>query len=229
LTERETLAALLARAFDDDPTMTWVFPVATLRARDLRRLFAANLAHASRHGWVDRASAGDGAAADDRATGVGSGDAAGVALWLGPGAFPMRAWQALLSGHAALPLTLSLTSLRRMRRLTAYAQMQHLRTVAGPHWYLHGIGVEPDRQREGIGTTLLRLGLERADRDHLPCYLETARESTLPFYARFGFRVAIPGRLPPDGPPVFSLLRPAAVKRPAEVKRPVISTAATRD
>jgi ribosomal protein S18 acetylase RimI-like enzyme len=203
LTEREALAALLARAFDDDPTMTWVFPVATLRARDLRRLFAANLTHAARHGWVDRAAAGDDGAGDR------AGDTASVALWLGPGAFPMRAWQALLSGHAVLPLTLSLTSLRRMRRLTAYAQMQHLRTVAGPHWYLHGIAVEPERQRRGLGTALLRIGVERADRDRLPCYLETAREATLPFYERLGFRVAIPGRVAAEGPPLWSLLRPA--------------------
>jgi len=224
LTEREALAGLLARAFDDDPTMGWVFPVAAQRERDLRRLFAANLTHAAHHGWIDRAPAGGADAPGDRV-----GDAAGVALWLGPGAYPMSAWQALLSGHALLSLRIGILSLRRMRRLNAYAQMQHLRTIAGPHWYLHGIGVEPDRQRRGLGTTLLRIGVERADRDHLPCYLETARESTLPFYARFGFRVAIPGRLPPDGPPVFSLLRAAAVKRPAEANRPTTSAAPARD
>ena len=223
MTEREALAALLARAFDDDPTMGWVFPVAARRERDLRRLFAANLTHAARHGWVDRSPTGAGAA------GGSTVNAAGVALWLGPGAFPMRAWQALLAGHALLSLRIGILSLRRMRRLNAYAQMQHLRTVAGPHWYLHGIGVEPDQQRRGLGTALLEIGVARADRDRLPCYLETSRESTLPFYARFGFRVTIPGRLPPDGPPVFSLLRPAAVKRPAELKRPTTSAAPARD
>ncbi|HKQ96680.1 MAG TPA: GNAT family N-acetyltransferase, partial [Candidatus Polarisedimenticolia bacterium] len=168
--------------------------------------FAANLRHAARHGRVDRVPDG--------------GPPAGVALWLGPGAFPMSLWQVLLSGHSVLPFRVGLTSLRRLRRLNAYAHMQHARAAGGPHWYLHGIGVDPDSQRRGIGTALLRAGLERADRDHLPCYLETARETALPFYARFGFRVAIPGRLPPDGPPVFSLLRPAAVKRPAEARRP---------
>ncbi len=207
----DPLAALLARAFDDDPMMGWVFPDPARRPADLRLLFAANLRHAARHGRVDRHPDG--------------GATTGVALWLGPEAFPMSVAQVLLSGHALLPFRISLTSLRRLRRLNAYAHMQHARAAGGAHWYLHGIGVDPERQREGIGMALLRLGLERADRDHLPCYLETARESRLPFYARLGFRVAIPGRLPPDGPPVFSLLRPAAVKRPAEVKRPATSTA----
>lgn len=212
----DPLAALLARAFEDDPMMAWVFHDPARRGRDLRRLFAANLRHARRHGRVDALPAPAG--------GAGSpGDAAGAALWLGPGAYPMRAWQTLGSGHAFVPFTLGLTSLRRLRRLNAYAHMQHARAAGGPHWYLHGIGVEPEWQRQGVGSALLRLGLERADRDHLPCYLETARESTLPFYARFGFRVAIPGRLPADGPPVFSLVRPAAVKRPA------MAAAARRD
>jgi len=200
------LAALLARAFDDDPMMAWVFPDPVRRARDLRRLFAANLRHADRTGRLDAESV--------------DGGSVGVALWLGPGAFPMPAWRTLLTGHALLPFGFTLTSLARLRRLNAYALMQHRRTIAGPHWFLHGVGVEPDRQRQGIGTALLRAGLERADRDRLPCYLETARESALPFYSRFGFRVAIPGRLPGDGPPVFSLLRPAAVKRPAASAAP---------
>lgn len=207
-------AVLLARAFDDDPTMNWVFPEPARRQADLRLLFAANLRHAARHGRVDRIPDG--------------GPTAGVALWLGPGAFPMRPGQLLLSGHAALPFRIGLTSLRRLRRLNAYAHMQHARAAGGPHWYLHGIGVDPEQQRQGVGSALLRLGLERADRDHLPCYLETARESTLPFYTRFGFRVAIPGRLPPDGPPVFSLLRPAAVRRPTEVKRGAAPSVAAR-
>lgn len=211
MAEPDRSAALLARAFDDDPGMNWVFPDAARRPADLRLLFAANLRHAAGHGRVDRHPDG--------------GTTAGVALWLGPDAFPMSVGQALLSGHALLPFRIGLTSLRRLRRLNAYAHMQHARAAGGPHWYLHGIGVDPERQRQGIGTALLRLGLERADRDHLPCYLETARESTLPFYARFGFRVAIPGRLPSDGPPVFSLLRPAAIRRPAEVKRPAQSSA----
>lgn len=190
--DARAVAALLSRAFHDDPMMAWVVPDAARRPAFLRALFAANLRAARRAGRVDR-HAGD----------------AGAAIWLAPGRFPMTRWRMLLSGHLLLPLRLDLTGWRRLARVNRYALMLHHRTAPGPHWYLHGLGVEPARQRQGVGDALIAIGTERADRDRLPCYLETAVESTLPLYERHAFRVEIRGRVPPDGPPVWAMLRPA--------------------
>jgi len=137
--------------------MTWVAPDAALRPAFLRALFAANLRSARRYGRVDRDPGG-----------------AGAAIWLAPGQFPMLRRRMLLTGHLLLPLRLSLTGWRHLARLTSYALMLHHRTAPGPHWYLNGIGVEPSRRCQGIGETLLAAGAARADRDRLPCYLETA-------------------------------------------------------
>jgi len=185
------LAALLARAFQDDPLMTWVAPDAARRPAFLRALFAANLRSARRYGRIDRDPGG-----------------AGAAIWLAPGQFPMLRRRMLLTGHFLLPLRLSLTGWRHLARLTSYALMLHHRTAPGPHWYLNGIGVEPTRRRQGIGEALLAAGTGRADRDRLPCYLETAVESTVPLYERHGFRVEIRARVPPAGPPIWAMLRP---------------------
>jgi GNAT superfamily N-acetyltransferase len=186
------LAALLARAFHDDPMMTWVVPDAARRPAFLRALFAANLRSARRSGRVDRDSG-----------------AAGAAIWLAPGCFPLTRWQMLGSGHLLLPPRLDLTGWRRMARVNRYALMLHHRTAPGPHWYLHGLGVEPSRQRQGVGDALVAVGTERADRERLPCYLETAVEWTLPLYERHAFRVEIRGRVPHGGPPIWAMLRPA--------------------
>jgi ribosomal protein S18 acetylase RimI-like enzyme len=186
------VAALLARAFDDDPMMGWVVPRPAARPRALGAFFAANVRYAALYGRVDRAPEGHGAA-----------------IWLAPGDYRMTAWRMLRSGHALLPLRMGATAWRRLQRLNAYALMQHARTVAGPHWYLYGVGVAPERRGRGIATALLRPALDQADRDRLPCYLETAGPLTVPLYERLGFRVAIAGRLPPDGPPFWSMLRPA--------------------
>jgi GNAT superfamily N-acetyltransferase len=198
------LAALLARAFHDDPMMTWVVPDAARRPAFLRALFAANLRSARRSGRVDLHPLGaDGTGAASPA------GAAGAAFWLAPGRFPLSRWRMLGSGHLLLPLRLDLTGWRRLARVNRYALMLHHRTAPGPHWYLHGLGVEPSRQRQGIGDRLIAIGTERADRDRLPCYLETAVESTLPLYERHAFRVEIRGRVPPEGPPIWAMLRPA--------------------
>jgi ribosomal protein S18 acetylase RimI-like enzyme len=188
---------ILASAFVDDPMIGWVFPDAARRPAALDTFFAANVRYAALYGRVDLAPGGDGAA-----------------IWLAPGDYRMTAWRMLRSGHALLPLRLGPSGWRRLQRLNAYALMQHARTVTGPHWYLYGVGVLPAGRGRGIGTALLRLGLDRADRDRLPCYLETASEQTLPLYTRLGFRVAIPGRFPADGPPYWAMLRPARVSRP---------------
>jgi len=185
-------AALMARAFGDDPMMGWVVPHAPARPRALGAFFAANVRYADLYGRVDLAP-----------------DDGGAAIWLAPGDYRMTPWRMLRSGHALLPLRMGAPSWRRLRRLNAYALMQHARTVAGPHWYLYGVGIASDRRRRGLATALLRPALDQADRDRLPCYLETANPLTLPLYERLGFRVAIPGRLPSDGPPLWSMLRPA--------------------
>jgi ribosomal protein S18 acetylase RimI-like enzyme len=185
-------AALLTRAFDDDPLMAWVMPDAARRGHDLRRFFAASLRDAARFGRVDR-----------------SPDGSGAAVWLAPRRFPITPLRLLRSGHALLPIRVGLATYRRLVRLNEYALMLHHRSVASPHWYLLAIGVDPAQRGRGVGETLLRAGLEIADGARLPAYLETSNPANLPLYERLGFRVAIQGRVPDDGPPIRAMLRPA--------------------
>ncbi|RMY61091.1 hypothetical protein D0863_11396 [Hortaea werneckii] len=53
-------------------------------------------------------------------------------------------------------------------------------------WYLAACGVDPDYQRQGIAGALLREGLEQADAQGLPAYLESTPEGAL-LYPRLGF------------------------------------------
>jgi ribosomal protein S18 acetylase RimI-like enzyme len=58
-----------------------------------------------------------------------------------------------------------------------------------PHWYLAAIGVNPERQGEGLGSALVQSGIRRADRDNTPVYLETETEGNVGFYQHLGFEV----------------------------------------
>lgn len=62
------------------------------------------------------------------------------------------------------------------------------------HWQccspteLSWIAVSPDHSRQGVGTMLLRWGLDACDKQHAPAYLESTVEAAEAFYAKVGFR-----------------------------------------
>ena len=57
------------------------------------------------------------------------------------------------------------------------------------HWYLGILGVDPRHQGEGLGARLIDHTLDRLDREGLPAYLETDKESNLAWYARRRFEL----------------------------------------
>lgn len=61
--------------------------------------------------------------------------------------------------------------------------------MPNPHWYLEAIGVDPEREGRGFGSALVRAGMQRADRDQTPVYLETETERNVRFYKHLGFEV----------------------------------------
>jgi predicted N-acetyltransferase YhbS len=78
-----------------------------------------------------------------------------------------------------------------------------------PHWYLSVLSVSPESQRSGYGGALLQPGLDAADREQLGCWLETQRESNIPFYGQFGFDLVKRVEVEPDAP-LWLMWRPPA-------------------
>ena len=83
----------------------------------------------------------------------------------------------------------------------------HHRHAHEPHWYLAAIGVEPEYQGQGIGGALMRPILQRADNEHLACYLETHRESNVRLYQRHGFAVSELAEVPGHPIPIWAMHR----------------------
>jgi GNAT superfamily N-acetyltransferase len=65
--------------------------------------------------------------------------------------------------------------------------------VPAPHWYLDVIAVEPTRQSRGIGSRLLQAAAARADADGVPIVLLTYQPKSLPLYQRHGYAVVCEG------------------------------------
>lgn len=96
------------------------------------------------------------------------------------------------------------------RVLLDTAQCEAVRPTV-PHWYLYMIAVSPLARGRGVGSALLRHGLERVDADGLPTHLESTTPASRRLYERHGFRqVAELGAAPL--PLYWAMTRPAALR-----------------
>ncbi|HEX4693979.1 GNAT family N-acetyltransferase [Sphingomonas sp.] len=184
--DRSAVAAMLARAFADDPAMSYIFPDPRDRAKRLPRLFALLF--------------------DEDAPGMRlvTGEARAATLWQRPGT-PAVGTLTLL--RRAVPLVAALgTALPRALRV---ADALDAHAPSGRYWYLHIAGVDPAHQGRGLGGASIREGLARAANDGLPAYLETATERNVGLYQSLGFVVTSEWSVPKGGPKFWSMLRAA--------------------
>ena len=182
---------VLARAFVDDPLWAWIVPDADMRRRRLPWLFERALA--------------DLRVATIEAVGE---PLLGVATWIPPA-----------TEVAPPPLRTFVGALVRLRggfrRLVRYgreAAKLELEVGAAVSWRLGGIGVDPAAQGSGLGSTLVRRGLERADAARAPVVLLTSNPANVGFYEQHGFEVAAERPLPAGGPPAWAMVRPAVLR-----------------
>lgn len=171
--DRRNVLATAARAFTHDPMFDFM-------AGD--RLRSHRLLPGLMRGTVDDLVAfGDCWVADDD-----DGAAVGIAGWLSPENLPRGA--AREARIAVRSVTSAARVAQRVKgaRLLAQIERRHLKE---PHWYLGLLVVDPDLQGRGLGSRLIVPGMELADRDGLPCYLETQKQSNVSWYGRFGFEV----------------------------------------
>lgn len=187
----EQAGGLLARAFFANPLLTHIFPDDGERRRLSPDFFSAFVRYGRLAGEVS--------------TTEGSLD--GVAVWTPPDAGVMQPDLMEQAGINALPSTLGAEAFDRAMAVLGHFDSLHARDVPTQHWYLSLLGVEPNRQGQGVASTLLRPALARADAQELPCYLETAEPSNVPFYLKFGFKVVVEGIEEQSGIHFWTFLR----------------------
>jgi ribosomal protein S18 acetylase RimI-like enzyme len=168
---RTAAGATLGAAFFDDPMVRFIVPDESRR----RRAGPWYLGMVVRYGlcWGEV---------------WGTGDASAVAVWLPPDSGDMRLGRMLRLGMARVPFRVGLSGSRRLLKALSATEPFH-RTVHGPHWYLVAVGTQVESRGRGLGSALVDVGTSRADAAGLPCYLETATQSNVDFYARRGFEI----------------------------------------
>jgi ribosomal protein S18 acetylase RimI-like enzyme len=170
--EIEDVSGMLARAFAHNPPyramMPWLSDEERFRA--IVRVKRGFVRAAVRHHATD--------SIED------SGRVVAASLVCDPGQYPVslgaKVWQ------ATGPATLGARAIRNFLTVDAFLSARH---IEGPHFYLFVLGVDPSQQGRGYGKELLRRLNARADAAHLPCWLETDKESSVLIYERAGYEV----------------------------------------
>ncbi len=125
----------------------------------------------------------------------------GAAIWQAPSPPQLGFWRQ--TSLAFRLLLIAGTGYSRALRLGEAIEKQNPKQ---PHWYLAILGTEPEAQGRGIGSALLQPILERCDKQGATAYLESSKQSNIPFYQQRGFEVI--GEISvPDGPTVWPMLR----------------------
>ncbi len=170
-----TIAPWMARAFEDEPMYAATFPDSH-RRHDAVEAFMR---------WLYRVSLLGGAVMECTP------DFDAVAVWEPPGlkyslmdqvraAPQLVAWMRLADRG----------DLRRVFGLSARWDRRRRELVSEPNWRLAMVGVDPDRQRSGLGALLVRHGVARADAMGAPVYTETGTQEKADLLCeRLGFDV----------------------------------------
>ena len=185
------LAAAMARAFDDDPLMMWIFPDAAMRRRRLPLLFAVLL---RRYYLAGRATEL-----------VADGDQIlGGAMWAPPGQWPPPAWRQLVAVPGMVRALGSRLPAAGEILQCHIARQSPGRAALVPVRDRHRAG--PAAHRGGRLTAPLPAGPVR--RRRIPAYLESSKRSNVGYYEKFGFTVTGEIQVAGGGPTLWPMTRP---------------------
>ena len=181
------LADVLALAFHDDPAWSHLLPASSDRTARLRLFFETELRTITVPlglVWTTE-------------------EVVGAAAWT-----PPDAWR--------VPVATTLREIPPMTRvfkgrlslaLRSRLRMEGRHPRSPSHWYLAVMGVAPEWQGKGVGTALMRPGLEALDAARVPAYLEASTPRSRALYQRNGFVVTGEFNLPGTGPPLWQMWR----------------------
>lgn len=166
--EIDAAAYALGRAFYDDPLMMYLMPSDAKRARTMTHVMRSALRMAQPEDEIYTTDATHGAA-----------------LFLPPGRSKLPLGR-ILRVVAPQAWRFGAGPLRRYMAVTDEFEHKH---PEGDHWYLMTLGVDPDRQGQGLGGAMMSDILKRAEAEGTTVYLETNKPRNVVFYQKHGFKV----------------------------------------
>jgi len=131
----------------------------------------------------------------------------GVVVWLHSEKADFTMWRMIRSGILLYIFGIGTKTISRMMSVGDYLVSIHKRYASFPHLYVWYIGVNPEFQGKGYGSTLIKAMLDRADSEQLPCYLETQTEENVALWEHYGFKVIYETVIPSTEVKHWAMLR----------------------
>jgi len=164
-------AAVMARAFAEDPVYHYLLPHEKHYQRRLEWMMRFMLRICARQGVAYQ---------------IGD-PIQGVAAWLKPGE-TVSFFDEITAGVITAPLYLGATSAWRSNAIMAATRKNRTRLSAGrDYWYLWQFAVAPESRGKGYGRALLQPVLDAADASGTDCWLDNSNAANLPVYHALGF------------------------------------------
>jgi GNAT superfamily N-acetyltransferase len=149
----------------------------------------------------------------------------GIAIWYPPSYTGPTTWKDIRAGGISLLLQTGRSVIDRMNEHVAYSArvisdyVSRSPWTAADRWLLWILAVDPEHQKQGYASRLLRPMLGRLDREGRPCHLDTQNPDNLPLYAHYGFEVVAEGHIPGTDIPHWLLDRKPGAVAQAAVRR----------
>jgi len=183
ISDLSLITASLTKAFADDPVFMYLMGGA-INAKRANLAFQMLGRNMLAHGLI--------LTNDERSA---------AAYWGLPGSWKVP----IASIVKTLPISLRAYRWQTFRALGVLGRMEKLHPKE-PHYYLEVLGTDPVQQGKGLGADLLNVVLEKADDEGVGAYLESSKDTNVPYYRRFGFEVV--GEIHhPNGPTMWRMWR----------------------
>jgi hypothetical protein len=129
----------------------------------------------------------------------------GIAGWLPSHNVNMNFFQFIWSGAFKSALKLGNKIGKRIQEVFKMITEDRKSNMTVPYIYLYVIGVLPEHQGKGIGSSLIKDMLKVLPSE-IPLYLETETEQNVKFYEKLGFRVMKEIRVPSIDLPMWEMV-----------------------
>ena len=166
--ERDRVIDILEEPFNDNQSVNYIVKQDKKRARRIRKLMAYSFDVCYLFGDVFLSE-----------------DKSGCALILLPDK-KKNNLKSILLDIKLIVSCIGISNIKKaMKRESKIKKLQPRKSI----YYLWFIGVYPDQQNKGIGSSLIKEVIEEAHSRQRPVYLETSTLKNIPWYEKFGFKI----------------------------------------